>query len=124
MRSPRLLVACGLVLWLAPVVWAEASPPLGGGLRRLDWWDEVDVRVEKLDTWELSEEALQQRFPSNRDSLDWYVLGPIPVEKSTEYYRFSLPTELVDLTGTLTMAGRQFSWRRLYPPEKTGRDWT
>ena len=97
-----------------------SGQPVGAALRALDWWPETNVQVRKLETYEKSEEALRAGLPSNRDSLDWHVLGPIPVKSRSDYYRSYPPEEGVDLTGTVVIGETQFSWQRPYPEGKTG----
>jgi len=94
--------------------------PVGAALRALDWWEETPVQVPKLQTYEKSQEAILAGLPSNKDSLDWFVLGPIPAKSRSDYYRSYPLEERIDLTGTVIIGGTQYSWRRPHGEDKVG----
>ncbi len=103
-----------------PPAGGEVGQAVGAALRALDWWEATVVQVRKLETYEKSEEALRAGLPSSNDSLDWFVLGPIPVKSRSDYYRSYPPEEGIDLAGTVVIGETQFSWQRPYPEGKTG----
>ena len=136
MRSRALpVVLLGLLLGSAAAQAAEPAPPeqlrpaasagegasaLGAALRSLPWWEATAVQVPKLDTFEASEEAMRRNLPSNRDSLDWYLLGPIPAKEGPDYYRSYPPEEGIDLTAPVLIGEARYSWQRPYPEGETG----
>lgn len=99
---------------------ADTTPALGAALRSLPWWKETPVQVRRLDSFDASAEALRESLPSDRDSLDWYILGPIPARSQADYYRSYPPEEAVDLSAPVLIDEVSYTWRRPYPEGKTG----